>query len=393
MRECLFDGKDGITMKYIKRALSVLLAAMMLATMLTGCTMPKLFIGGTPKTVGTVGDYEVTTAEYLAYMYLAFTDVYFQQGLYQYAQYGLDAWEQELTYGEGDDAQKIMLEEFLHLSAQENLKRQVAIQSIMKDNGIEWNAEDVKGLEESFATMNEEEFLGIGIGRDTMINVYKNVSLNRSSLLKGLYGAGGKREVSEKDRKEYFDKNYVSYKTISIELTDDEGKELSADKKKEKIDLVNGYLADYNKSGNFEKVMDAYLAYQEEQTAAESDDDTATEKEEIEPTTDEDNRINADATNLDENLVKEIRATDIGKARVVEYKADGTTPTVALIVRLDPNDDADLFKSVTDAIISKMKGDEIDKEIDERLKTITTDFKDSALKKCDPKPFEEMVYG
>lgn len=375
-------------MKHTKRALSLLLAALMFTVMLAGCSMPKLTIGGTPKTVGTVGEHKVTSGEYLAYMYLAFTDAYFTQGLYQYAQYGLDAWDQDLTYGEGDDEQTIKLEEFLHLSAQENLITQEAIRQIMAENNIEWDEDDVTDMEESFATMEEDEFLEVGISRETMIDVYKNVSLNKSSLLHGLYGEGGVREVSEAERKEYFDENYLSYKIIYIELTDDEGEELSDADKKVYTDLLNGYLADYNKSGNFEEIMDAYTQYQAEQNA----DEDAEDEEELEPSTDEGNRQNVDATNLDENLVDEIRATEIGEARVVEYSADGTTPTAALILRLDPND-GDLFTDVTEAIINKMKTEELEAEIEERTETVTVNFKKSAIKKCDPKPFEEMMFS
>lgn len=375
-------------MKHTKRALSLLLAALMFTVMLAGCSMPKLTIGGTPKTVGTVGEHKVTSGEYLAYMYLAFTDAYFTQGLYQYAQYGLDAWDQDLTYGEGDDEQTIKLEEFLHLSAQENLITQEAIRQIMAENNIEWDEDDVTDMEESFATMEEDEFLEVGISRETMIDVYKNVSLNKSSLLHGLYGEGGVREVSEAERKEYFDENYLSYKIIYIELTDDEGEELSDADKKVYTDLLNGYLADYNKSGNFEEIMDAYTQYQAEQNA----DEDAEDEEELEPSTDEGNRQNIDATNLDENLVDEIRATEIGEARVVEYSADGTTPTAALILRLDPND-GDLFTDVTEAIINKMKTEELEAEIEERTETVTVNFKKSAIKKCDPKPFEEMMFS
>lgn len=375
-------------MKHTKRALSLLLAALMFTVMLAGCSMPKLTIGGTPKTVGTVGEHKVTSGEYLAYMYLAFTDAYFTQGLYQYAQYGLDAWDQDLTYGEGDDEQTIKLEEFLHLSAQENLITQEAIRQIMAENNIEWDEDDVTDMEESFATMEEDEFLEVGISRETMIDVYKNVSLNKSSLLHGLYGEGGAREVSEAERKEYFDENYLSYKIIYIELTDDEGEELSDADKKVYTDLLNGYLADYNKSGNFEEIMDAYTQYQAEQNA----DEDAEDEEELEPSTDEGNRQNVDATNLDENLVDEIRATEIGEARVVEYSADGTTPTAALILRLDPND-GDLFTDVTEAIINKMKTEELEAEIEERTETVTVNFKKSAIKKCDPKPFEEMMFS
>lgn len=387
-------------MKYTKRILSLLLAGLLLIGMLAGCSMPKLTIGGTPKTVGTIGDWEITSGEYLAYMYLAFTEAYFQQGLYQYAQNGMDAWAQDLTYGEGDDAQKIKLEEFIRLSARQNLLTQAAIRQLMKENDIEWDKDKVKELEDSFASMNEEEFLSVGIGRDTMIGVYKDVSLNKDSLLLGLYGKGGEREVSEKDRKDYFDKNYLSYKMISMNLTGEDGKALSEKDKKGVLARLNVYLEDYNKDKNFESVMDTHTKYEMAKAEAEEkenkddhEEDTAgKDKEEFKPSTDKDNRQNVDATNLDENLAKEIRKLKIGEAKVIEYKADGSTPTAALILRLDINDDAKLFTEVTDAIIRKMKTDELDKEIEELEKTIPVNLKKSAIKKCKPQPFEALMF-
>ncbi len=369
-------------MKNIKRIISLMLACVMLLTVLAGCSMPKIVIGGTPKTVGTLAGEKVPTGEYLAYMYTSFMDVYFSQGLYQYAQYGMDGWAQELTYGESDSAKKVSAEEYIRLATRDEMITQAAARQLMEKYKITWDEEELKNLEDSFATANEEEFLSMGFNKEHLLNVYKNISLNESALLMGLYGEGGEREVAEADLKKYFDENYLSYKIISVSLTDSEGKELSADKKKEQTDLLNGYLADYNKDKNFEAIVDKYNKYKAEK-------DKSTEK--VEASKDEDNRKNADATNMDEYLVKEIRKLKVNEAAVVEYKASGSTPTAALILRLDPNSDKDLFEESNKAILSKLKSEELEKEIAEQVKGIEVDFKASALKKCDPKKFEEIM--
>lgn len=371
-------------MKNMKRIISLVLAGVMLLTVLAGCSMPKLVLGGTPKTVGKIDGKEVATGEYLAYMYTSFMDVYFSQGLYQYAQYGLDAWGQELTYGEGDTAQKVSVEEYIRLTTRDDMVLQAAMRQMMAKYNITWDEEELKKLEESFASADEQEFLSMGISKEHLLNAYKNISLNEPALLNGLYGKGGAREISETDLKKYFDDNYLSYKIISVSLTDDAGKELSAEKKKEQTDLLNGYLADYNKDKNFEAVVDKYNKYV-------ADKNKSTEK--VEPSKDEDNRRNADATDMDEYLVKEIRKLEVGKAAVVEYKSGGSTPTAALILRLDPNGDKDLFKDSTEAIIRKLKGEELQKEVTDLAATIVVDLKSSAVKKCDPKKFEDMMMG
>ncbi len=370
-------------MKNFKRIISLTLACVMLLTVLAGCSMPKIIIGGTPKTVGTLDGKEVPTGEYLAYMYTTFMDVYFSQGLYQYAQYGMDGWAQELTYGEGDSAKKVSAEEYIRLATRDEMITQAATRQLMAKHNITWSEDELKNLQDSFSSANEEEFLSMGISKEHLLNAYKNISLNQSALLNGLYGKGGEREVAEKDLKKYFDENYLSYKIISISLTDDEGKELSATNKKVYTDLLNGYLADYKKDKNFEAVVDKYNKYNAEK-------DKSTEK--VEASKDEDNRKNADATNMDEYLVKEIRKIKVGEAAVVEYKASGSTPTAALILRLDPNSDKDLFKESNEAIISKLKSEELEKEIAELAKNVQVDLKASAVKKCDPKKFEEMMY-
>ncbi len=370
-------------MKNVKRILGLVLACAMLLTVLAGCSMPKIILGGTPTTVGTIDGKEVATGEYLAYMYIQFMDVYFSQGLYQYAQYGMDGWGQELTYGEGDSAQKVSVEEYIRLATRDDMLTQAAMRQLMAKYEITWDEEELKNLEESFSSANEEEFLSMGISKEHLLNAYKNSSLNQPALLNGLYGKGGEREVAEADLKKYFDENYLSYKIISVSLTDTDGKELSATNKKVYTDMLNGYLADYNKDKNFEAVVDTYNKYNAEKNES-------TEK--VEASKDEDNRKNADATDMDEYLVKEIRKLEVGKAAVVEYKASGSTPTAALILRLDPNSDKDLYADSNEAIIRKLKGEELEKEIADLAAKVQIDLKKSAVKKCDPKKFEEMMY-
>ncbi len=365
--------------KYGKRMLGLLLVGGMLLAMLAGCSAPKLVLGGTPKTVGTVAGRDIPTGEYLAYMYTAYLNMYYSNGLYQYAQYGMDPWEETFSYGEGDSAQNVVLEEYIRLTTKDTIVRQEALKQLLEKHAITWDADEVKSLEEGY-TLSESETLEMGINRDALLNVYMNLNLNESSLLNGLYGEGGKREVSEADRKKYFDENYLSYKIISIELLDDEGEKRSDENKQEKLVLLNGYLETYKKEQNFEALVDAYAKSQ-----AEEDTEVTASK-------DEDNRKDSDANNMDEYLVKEIRKLEIGQAAVVEYSASGSTPTAALILRLDIHDATKkLFEESNEDIIHALKDEELQKEIDEKIKTIIIDLKKSAIKTCKPQNFEKSV--
>ena len=362
-------------MKSIKRILTCMLAAVLMLSVLAGCSMPKLFIGGTPAVAGTVGGEDIATGEYLAYLYNTFYTMYYDQGLYYYAAYGMDPWTQEFTYGEGDSAQKVQLSEYITLQTKDTIARQEALEQLLAKNNLKWLEEDEKAIDEELAELAEDNFLPLGFTNENFIKSYKALNLNERSLFMGLYGEGGQREVTEEELKTYYTDNYLTYKIISIALTDSEGEELADDKKKEITDRLDKYLEQYNKDKNFEAVMDTYKK-----------DEATDEDAEIEASKDEDNRIIADANDMDTDLVEAIRKVAIGSAQVVTYKDGGTTPTAALIVRLDPNE-KEQFADHKEEVLITMKYDEFDEEVTAEANKITVVIEKSVEKKCKPESF------
>lgn len=363
-------------MKHAKRILcSVLAAALLLTAMLTGCSIPKITLGGTADVAATIGEQSISTGEYLAYLYNEFYNLYYSQGLYQYEMYGYDVWTQEYTYGEGDDAEKLDLSAYITRLAQDNIKRQAALDKLLKDNNLSWIEEEAKQIEEDLAETSADAYLSLGINDEHFATVYKAIGLNERSLFFGLYGKGGTKEVTETELKKYFTDNYLSYKIISIALTDDEGKELDEAGKKKITDQLNGYLEQYNKDKNFEAVVDAYNKA------------NAAEDEEIEASKDEDNRVDTDANDLDEELAKAIRTVDVGTAKVVTYQASGTTATAALVLRLDINDPADLYTDSYEAILSAIKYETFNEDVEKAMEEIKVVYNESVVKKCKPENF------
>ncbi len=357
----------------MKRIISVVLAATLLLAVLAGCSSPKLTIGGTPEFIGHVGEVDIPTGEYLAHLYSTFYDYYYSQGLYQYAQY-YDVWAQEFPYGE--DGEKLAFDEYLHRTTQDAIIRLEAVRQLMVEKNITWDTEEETAVDEDLGTMGENEYLSLGISNENFINAYKASTLSESSLFYGLYDEGGERAVSEEERRAYFEENFLSFKIITMELTDSNGAELNADSQKEITDKLTAYRTTYEKNGNFELVVDAY------------NKSNAAEGEEIQASTDADNRVDLDATQAaDEELVKAVRSVDVGKAEVVTYKANGSDLTAALILRLDINQPETLFAEQTDAILYGMKFEEFNEEIENKIATLSVKFKKSALKKCDPRDF------
>ena len=373
------------------RILCAVLAAVMLLGALAGCSAPRLTIGGVSGKAADIGDTELSAGEYLAYLYNAYYNLYYSQGLYMYASY-YDVWDQTYTYGEGDDAEKLKLAEYIKRTAQDSAVRQYALEGMMKKYDVSWDADEEKKIDESLKDVGKDAYMSLGISNDHFISVYKKLNLNESSLFYTLYGEGGQREVSEADRKAYFEKNYLSYKIISIALTGSDGKELDDAGKKKITDRLDGYLAKYEETKNFEAVVDQYNA--DEKKDDEKKDDTSSttsSDEEKKGSTDEDNRKNADANNIsDTQLVEAIRSVDVGKAKVVNYKANGSTATAALILRLDINEPSSLFTDETKSILYSLKYEDFDKEVGEEVAKVTYKFVSSVVRKCDPKDFVQQ---
>lgn len=373
------------------RILCAVLAAVMLLGSLAGCSAPRLTIGGVSGKAADIGDTELSAGEYLAYLYNAYYNIYYSQGLYMYAGY-YDVWDQTYTYGEGDNAEKLKLAEYIKRTAQDSAVRQYALEGLMKKYSVSWDADEEKKINENLKDTKEDAYLSLGISNDHFISVYKKLNLNESSLFYTLYGEGGQREVPEADRKAYFEKNYLSYKIISIPLTGSDSKELDDAGKKEITDRLGGYLAKYEETKNFEAVVDQYNADEKKDDEKKDDTSSTTSSgDEKKGSTDKDNRKNADANSIsDTQLVEAIRSVDVGKAKVVTYKANGSTATAALILRLDINEPASLFTDETKSILYSLKYEEFDKEVDEAVAKITYKFRSSVVRKCDPKDFVQQ---
>ncbi|MBQ4332252.1 MAG: hypothetical protein IJC33_00525 [Clostridia bacterium] len=363
-------------MNNAKRILcSVLAVAMLLSIMLTGCSMPKITFKGTGDVAAHYGDTAISTGEYLAYLYNEFYSMYYNQGLYQYEMYGYDVWAETYPYGEGDNQEELSFSDYIIRAAQDHMKRQLALEEMMKEHSLSWIEEEVKDMDKEIAEMTKDAYVPLGISDENFIKVYKAIGLNERAVFFGLYGKDGSRAVADKDIREYFDKNYLSYKMISIPLTGSDGKELKDDEKKKIKDELNGYLEIFNKDKNFEAAMDAYNKANAEEGAT------------VEASKDEDNRRNVDLNDIDENLAKAIQGIGVGTGQVVEYKSGGTTPTAAFIVRLSISEPAELYTDSYEAILSALKYDEFNKEVQEKADKVQITFEKRVVKKCKPENF------
>ena len=444
-------------MKNTKRILIAVLAlVMVLSVMLTGCKRPQVTFNKIPQVAATYGNgQELTSGQYLAYLAMA-TDEIYQEKMYElnpYYSYGIgdkDPWAETYTYG--DSSEKISLADYILRYTQDTIKRQLVLTQMMKDNGLKFNADDEAEFNTSIAGMKKDAFIDLGFNNDTYIYVLRNLQLNESSTFYGLYGKGGKRAIPEAELKEYFEKNYLSYKAFTIALTDSNGKEL--DKKGEAyqkiMDRMNKYMEIYEKEG----YDAAYEAYEKEQTeineikkatttttttsgtgtttagsttagsttagsttagsttttttagsTTTGSETTTTTGSETTTTTgaakeeehDHDHRVNEDSSTMDEEVKKAIESVEVGSCKIVELTS-ASTPYVALIERLDIHKDDEgkegtIYEDAIEDIIYTLKYEAFSKEVDALVAEFKITFNEKVInhKDCQPAKIYELM--
>ncbi len=377
----------------MKNTIRILCAVLAVAMLMTGCAMPKIVLPGTPDVAATYGDgTTISTGEYLAYLYLNFEQVYSQYA--SYASYGIDPWTSEycrIPYDTADgETVNLDLETYIVRAAEDSIKNNIVIEQMMKDNNISLIEDEAKEIDEEIAKMPEGAYLPVGVSNENFGKAYKNLMLNQRSAFFGMYGEGGPKAVAEADIRKYFDTNYLSYKMISVSLTKSEKQADGSEKtvpmtdaeKAAELKKLNEYLTTCNEKG-FEAAMDAYNKA------------NASEGTEVKATTDEENRINDDATVMDEQLVKAIRSVEVGTAKVVEYGGTEATDdkeatpntTAALIMRLDINKPDTLYADSKENILISLKSEEFEKAVKDAVATLTITFDEKVQKKCSPKDF------
>ncbi|HHV50463.1 MAG TPA: hypothetical protein GXX54_01995 [Clostridiales bacterium] len=372
--------------KKIKAVFCVAICFVMLSVgLLSGCSTPQYAVEFKDGT-------KLTTGEYLAYLYNSYLSTIYNA--YDYSTGKID-WSQKLKYGEGDDAKEIPVQDYIIQITKDTILRYKAIADKLNELGLKLSEEDEKEFKEYRDSLSNNQFIQLGFNNDAFIKVYKAVSYDESTLFFGLYDKGGKREMSEDEIKKYYQDNIFTYKSITIPLTDEKGSDLD-DAGVEKVKKrLQEYLDLFNSEKDFDKVIDKYNKdesdEEEDKEETKKEEDTSKDTDKDEDETDENLRY-VDATKDDENLVKAIKSVDVGSAKIVEYKQNGTTNVAALIYRVKPEDTKEYsLEKMRKTIIQSAKYEEFGKEIDKYAEELAKDtkFNNTVLKKCTPKRLEK----
>ena len=431
----------------LKRTAIAMLALIMLCSslLMTGCSTPKVAM--------TVDGEQYTTGQYLAYLYNTFYSVYMDSSassvpLYYYEMYstGTDVWAGPYTY----ENQSYDLAGYISALAQDSVVRQVAVKRMMAEQGITLQAnrpDAYTALQEELASLKKDAFIELGFNNESYAKMLEECNYNEAALFYGLYGKGGKREIAETELRTYFETNYISYMIVSTSLQDSAGKDLTEEKKAEVKKQFEDYLALYNEKKDFEEVIHKFEADEKAKAEAETSTTTTTtggttaagatttteattttaatttttaatttadgatttttahdhadgEKEEEE----HNHRVDADAAADDKEseLEKAIKAMAFDEVKIIEYKDDSDIPTIALVLKLDPEADrgededgnpVDYYADVKEDIIYTKKYEEFNNEVTAKMATLSVEINQKAVKACDPYEFRKAFFG
>lgn len=373
-------------MQNFKRILAAVCAVVVLVLCCAGCS--------TPANAMTVDGYEVSTGEYLANLYNMFYQAYYNGGLYYTAYYNQytaeQVWAMEQTYGEGDTALTLTLDDYIKQITKDSLIRQQAVKSLMKEYEISLSDEDKKEIDEQMKSYDEGSFLEFGFNAANYEKMLTAYNFEEAALFYGLYNEGGAKGVAETEVRSYFDTNYLVYKTFTLSLVDEEGADLSEDEIAKLEAQMQTYVDMHNDGKDALDIYKQYLADEEaKKEADEEEDSTATEDEE-EVTWNYSSLIATDdSANAD--LAKAIQGLKACEATTVKYSPSDSSKVLAFVIRYDHTDDYEskdeYYEETRDSVLYTMKGEEFETLLEEPIKekTDATKVNSRAIDMCDPK--------
>ena len=418
-------------MKIMKRALAAVIALALMMTAV-GCSTPKDAIK--------VGNIEISTGEYLAYLYIsAVTSGADTSNLKEDAAWDVtvpyennSVFEKDEETSEASDAAAttdagLKLEDAIIQSAKDQIIYCATLQTIADENGITVSEEKMKDLDDdvnsllSYFGVTYDDLLSMGISEESFKKAFVRISYLQDDVFMGLYGTDGKTPTKAADIDKYFADNYVAYKIISKDLVDESGNPLSD----EDIETMKAELEAYRNvfyaTGDFDKAVEANKAAN---TANENNEVLGLEgldKETYNVDYDGEPVENVTANNASDILVKDtaedaendlltkVRGVDAGTVDIVEYTED-SAKKMALVYRYDINkvevadsnltvtaDAAEtveptyksLRESAEDAIITALHEDDFNKLAQKKLDELTksASFNERTVKMCSPKKF------
>ena len=401
-------------MKTMKRVLGAVLA-LMLTVCAVGCSTPAVAMS--------VGDYDYSSADYLAYLFMNTNQLY---SYYSYFGDVSTMWDQTMPYENPYDLSKdeetsepevsvaeptatgvevkvdenaLPIADYIKAATKDQIVYLSALQALADENKFVISDEDKAAAKTAMGSYSDADLIDKGFSVETFEKAYLAANYLEDTVFMGLFGKDGKQATKQADIDKYFDDNYLAYEIIQVALVDSEGNALSDEEIAAKKADLEGYRNVFYATGDFDQAIAAYDA----STAADSEDADKTEydtdyagepKENVTSNNSENvQTVDAGSDNADKDLVKMLKGMDEGEVKITEYNQNGGSKMAALVYRIDPDGKGrETYRDdSTEAIIRSLRQDDFDAAVKAKVDAMADKVKVNAraVKMCDPKAFVE----
>ena len=382
----------------MKKKLLALVCALALTFSFAGCTIP------TPDTVGSIGDFEITSGMYLLAQYGAYQQAAQLAGSDQDAS-DVKAFLKETITTDSDSGETAVVSDYVaqqtqqtlgllgHVVAdhvaqqtQQTLETLAAVDARFKALGGELTDEQIATADRYAQQMMDQygdTYTANGIGLET-IKAYERLQVEHTALLDMFYGPDGETPVEDDELTSHLDDSMYEICYISIPLYNTSTYAFANDDQKTKMLRLAQTAADSVNAAGGETVSDQVSALHEAAQNAlpdiyavldgETSDDSASVQTELLTESD------VASTFTQDGAADALRSLSYGEAAAVQINGY----TLLLLVRVDPLSVSSL-DDLREQVLSDMKGSELDDALASSGAELAHSLNSSAMNKLPAK--------
>ena len=197
----------------MKKKLLALICALALVFSLVGCTISA------PDTVGSIGDFEITSGMYLLAQYGAYQQAAQLAGTDQDTT-DVKAFLKETITTDSDSGETAVVSDYVAQKTQETLETLAAVDARFKALGGELTAEQLSTADRYAQQMMDQygdTYTANGIGLET-VKAYERLQVEHTALLDMVYGPDGETPVEDDELTSHLDDSMYEICYISIPL-------------------------------------------------------------------------------------------------------------------------------------------------------------------------------
>ena len=225
----------------MKKKLLALICALALVFSLVSCTISA------PDTVGSIGDFEITSGMYLLAQYGAYQQAAQLAGTDQDTT-DVKAFLKETITTDSDSGETAVVSDYVAQKTQETLETLAAVDARFKALGGELTAEQLSTADRYAQQMMDQygdTYTANGIGLET-VKAYERLQVEHTALLDMVYGPDGETPVEDDELTSHLDDSMYEICYISIPLYNTSTYAFANDDQKTEITIQKGAGVDAN---------------------------------------------------------------------------------------------------------------------------------------------------